>query len=256
MEQKDIALQKDNLPRHIAIIMDGNGRWAKQRGMERVMGHQAGAETVRRIVEECGRLGIPYLTLYAFSTENWNRPQQEVEALMRLLSASIRQEVPKLMENHVRLNAIGHLEDLPQVCREELAEACRLTANNDGLTLTLSLSYSGRSELKYCIRKLAQQVAEGTINPQDIEEQTISNTLYTAAMPDPDILIRTGGEQRISNFLLWQIAYAELFFTPVMWPDFNRQHLREIIWQYQNRERRFGKTSEQVQQTALPETQK
>ena len=238
------------MPRHIAIIMDGNGRWAQQRGMDRVMGHRAGAEAVRRIVEECGRLGIPFLTLYAFSTENWNRPQYEIEALMRLLSASIREEVPKLMENHVRLNAIGHLEDLPQVCQDELAEACRLTAPNDGITLTLSLSYSGRSELKYCMRKLAQQVTEGIINSQDIEEQTITENLYTAGMPDPDILIRTGGEQRISNFLLWQIAYAELFFTPVMWPDFNGQHLREIISQYQNRERRFGKTGEQVRNEA------
>ena len=238
------------MPRHIAIIMDGNGRWAQQRGMDRVMGHRAGAEAVRRIVEECGRLGIPFLTLYAFSTENWNRPQYEIEALMRLLSASIREEVPKLMENHVRLNAIGHLEDLPQVCQDELAEACRLTAPNDGITLTLSLSYSGRSELKYCMRKLAQQVTEGIINSQDIEEQTITENLYTAGMPDPDILIRTGGEQRISNFLLWQIAYAELFFTPVMWPDFNGQHLCEIISQYQNRERRFGKTGEQVRNEA------
>lgn len=236
------------MPCHIAIIMDGNGRWAQQRGMDRIMGHKAGAETVRHIVEECVRLGIPYLTLYAFSTENWNRPQYEVEALMRLLSSSIRQEVPKLKENHVRLNAIGHLEDLPQECREELEEACRLTTPNATLTLTLSLSYSGRSELTYGMRKLAQQAANGTLNPQDIDEQTISKSLYTADIPDPDILIRTGGEQRISNFLLWQIAYAELFFTPVMWPDFAGQHLQEIIYQYQNRERRFGKTSAQVQQ--------
>ena len=238
------------MPRHIAIIMDGNGRWAQQRGMDRVMGHREGVETVRRIVEECGKLHIPYLTLYAFSTENWNRPQYEVEALMRLMSAAIRSEVPKLMENHVRLNAIGHLEDLPQVCQDELAEACQLTAKNDGLTLTLSLSYSGRSELKYCMRALAQQVANGQLKPQDIEEQTITKHLYTAGMPEPDILIRTGGEQRISNFLLWQIAYAELFFTPVMWPDFSGQHLREIISQFQNRERRFGKTGEQVRNEA------
>ena len=238
------------MPRHIAIIMDGNGRWAQQRGMDRVMGHREGVETVRRIVEECGKLRIPYLTLYAFSTENWDRPQYEVEALMRLMSAAIRSEVPKLMENHVRLNAIGHLEDLPQVCQDELAEACQLTAPNDGITLTLSLSYSGRSELKYCMRALAQQVANGQLKPQDIEEQTITEHLYTAGMPEPDILIRTGGEQRISNFLLWQIAYAELFFTPVMWPDFNGQHLREIISQYQNRERRFGKTGEQVRNEA------
>lgn len=238
------------MPQHIAIIMDGNGRWAQQRGMDRVMGHREGVETVRRIVEECGKLHIPYLTLYAFSTENWNRPQYEVEALMRLMSAAIRSEVPKLMENHVRLNAIGHLEDLPQVCQDELAEACQLTAKNDGLTLTLSLSYSGRSELKYCMRALAQQVANGQLKPQDIEEQTITKHLYTAGMPEPDILIRTGGEQRISNFLLWQIAYAELFFTPVMWPDFSGQHLREIISQFQNRERRFGKTGEQVRNEA------
>jgi undecaprenyl diphosphate synthase len=247
---ENIVLQPDKMPQHIAIIMDGNGRWAQQRGMDRVMGHREGVETVRRIVEECGKLHIPYLTLYAFSTENWNRPQYEVEALMRLMSAAIRSEVPKLMENHVRLNAIGHLEDLPQVCQDELAEACQLTAKNDGLTLTLSLSYSGRSELKYCMRALAQQVANGQLKPQDIEEQTITKHLYTAGMPEPDILIRTGGEQRISNFLLWQIAYAELFFTPVMWPDFSGQHLREIISQFQNRERRFGKTGEQVRNEA------
>ena len=238
------------LPKHIAIIMDGNGRWAKQRGLDRMFGHKEGANAVRRIVETCGKLGIPYLTLYAFSTENWNRPKAEVDALMSLLVQAIRSEVQNLNANHVRLNAIGNLYDLPEQCRLELEEAIRTLSANDGLTLILSLSYSGRSELTYATKQIAEKVENGQLKSSEITAQTIQDNLYTANMPDPGILIRTGGEFRISNFLLWQCAYAEFFFSPVMWPDFNGEHLQEILSQYQNRERRFGKTSEQISNSA------
>ncbi len=240
------TLDSAKLPQHIAIIMDGNGRWAKQRGLDRIFGHREGANAVRRTVEEAGKLGIPYLTLYAFSTENWNRPRYEVEALMTLLVKSIREEVGNLKANNVRLNAIGNLDDLPNNCKKELLAAIETLSCNTGLTLTLSLSYSGRSELKYCISKIAQKIENKEIDSSQISDELIQENLYTHDLPDPDILIRTGGEQRVSNFLLWQIAYAELFFLPVMWPDFTGAHLREVIAQYQNRERRFGKTSEQL----------
>ena len=239
-------LDPNNMPKHVAIIMDGNGRWAKQRGMERVFGHREGTNAVRRIVRACGELQIPYLTLYAFSTENWNRPKAEVDALMTLLVQAIHDEVPELNRNRVRLNAIGHLTDLPQQCQEALSQAIADTAGNTGLTLTLSLSYSGRNELTRCMKAIAESVATGEIAPADIDEKFIAGYLDTALLPDPDILIRTGGEQRVSNFLLWQIAYAELFFSPVLWPDFDKAHLLDIIAQYQNRERRYGKTSEQI----------
>ena len=234
------------LPRHIAIIMDGNGRWAKQRGLNRVFGHKEGANAVRRIVEECGKTGIPYLTLYAFSTENWNRPQTEVNALMTLLSQAIRSEAENLHKSHVRLNAIGDLSALPEQCQKDLSEAIELLKENDGLTLTLALSYSGRSELTHCMREIARQAAAHEIDAEQINDDTIRQHLYTSDMPDPDIIIRTGGEVRISNFLLWQCAYSELFFSPVLWPDFTAENLREIIAQYMNRERRFGKISEQL----------
>lgn len=239
-------IQKEKLPKHIAIIMDGNGRWAKQRGLERMFGHQAGAEAVRRTVEEAGRLGIEYLTLYAFSTENWNRPKAEIDALMNLLVKAIQEEVDSLMANNVRLNAIGNLEDLPMNCQKELSNAIHTLQDNTGLTLTLSLSYSGRSELIHAMKEIAKSVEKGVLSADTITADTIEQALYTSTMPDPDILIRTGGEQRISNFLLWQLAYTELFFLPVMWPDFQGEHLRDVILQYQNRERRFGKTSEQI----------
>ena len=238
---------KNEKIQHIAIIMDGNGRWAKQRGMERVFGHKEGANAVRRVVEAAGKLQIPYLTLYTFSTENWNRPEAEVTALMSLLVSAIRNETENLIQNNVRLNAIGNLEDLPESCRKELMDAIAQTAHCTGLTLTLALSYSGRSELTRTARRIAQQVAEGHLSPEAVTDETIGNNLYTSDIPDPDILIRTGGEQRISNFLLWQLAYTELFFLPVMWPDFTEEHLREVIDNYLSRERRFGKTSEQVQ---------
>ena len=238
---------KNEKIQHIAIIMDGNGRWAKQRGLERVFGHKEGANAVRRVVEAVGKLQIPYLTLYTFSTENWNRPEAEVTALMSLLVSAIRNETANLIQNNVRLNAIGNLEDLPESCRKELMDAIAQTAHCTGLTLTLALSYSGRSELTRTARRIAQQVAEGHLSPEAVTDETIGNNLYTSDIPDPDILIRTGGEQRISNFLLWQLAYTELFFLPVMWPDFTEEHLREVIDNYLSRERRFGKTSEQVQ---------
>lgn len=243
---ENITIDPSKLPQHIAIIMDGNGRWAKQHGLDRIFGHREGANAVRRAVEETGKLGIPYLTLYAFSTENWNRPRYEVEALMTLLVKSIRNEVDNLNENNVRLNAIGNLDDLPDNCRQELRSAIEKLSRNTGLTLTLSLSYSGRSELKHCISKIAKKIENKEIRSSDISDEVVRENLYTHNLPDPDILIRTGGEQRVSNFLLWQIAYAELFFLPVMWPDFTGEHLREVISQYQNRERRFGKTSEQL----------
>ncbi len=237
---------KNTLPQHIAIIMDGNGRWAKEKGLDRVYGHQEGANTVRKILEETGKLGIPYLTLYAFSTENWNRPPAEVEALMTLLVRSIHNEIDNLMQNQVRLKVIGNIGDLPQTCQEELQNAIETTSHNTGITLTLALSYSGRWELIEAAKKIAQQVQTQKIDLDSIDEKTIADALNTSNIPDPDILIRTGGECRISNFLLWQIAYTELFFSPVMWPDFNEGDLHEIIAQFQSRERRFGKTSEQV----------
>ena len=240
------SMQKEKI-NHIAIIMDGNGRWAKQRGLERVFGHKEGANAVRRVVEEAGKLQIPYLTLYTFSTENWNRPEAEVKALMSLLVNAIRKETENLIQNNVRLNAIGNLDDLPESCRKELLDAIEQTSHCTGLTLTLALSYSGRSELTRAARHIAQQVADGCLTPDTITDETIGNNLYTNNIPDPDILIRTGGEQRISNFLLWQLAYTELFFLPVMWPDFTGDHLREVIDHFLSRERRFGKTSEQVQ---------
>ena len=246
MNERLNTIDTSRLPQHIAIIMDGNGRWAKQRGLDRTFGHKEGANTVRRILRECGRLGIPYLTLYAFSTENWNRPKAEVDALMSLLVSALHDELPQLMENQVRLNVIGNREDLPLPCRQGLDDAIRQTSENTRITLTLALSYSGRSELKKCISKIAEKIENQELSSKEITDKIIIQNLYTNTLPDPDILIRTGGEQRISNFLLWQIAYAELFFSPVLWPDFNEEHLRDIIVQYQSRERRFGKTSEQI----------
>ena len=233
-------------PQHIAIIMDGNGRWAKERGLERMYGHQAGADAVRRIVETTGKLQIPYLTLYAFSTENWNRPRNEVDALMTLLVSAIQNELDNLMQNQVRLNVIGNVDDLPEACQQELLAATHKTSQNKGLTLTLALSYSGRWEITRMVTQIAQLVENGQLAAKDITPEKIAATLNTFPLPDPDILIRTGGESRISNFLLWQIAYTELFFVDTKWPDFAENDLLKIILQFQNRERRFGKTSEQI----------
>jgi undecaprenyl diphosphate synthase len=235
------------VPRHIAIIMDGNGRWAKQRGLERASGHEAGADTVREIVRECGRRGVEVLTLYSFSTENWSRPQAEVDALMVLLERFLRDEQGELMGNQVRLRAIGQLDRLPPVVQHLLTAVADFTAGNDGLVLQLALSYGGRTELIDACQQLAREAAAGELDPADIDADAISNRLYTAGLPDPDLLIRTSGELRLSNFLLWQIAYAEIYVTDVLWPDFRAPHLDEAIEAFSRRQRRFGKTGAQVE---------
>lgn len=236
-----------NIPNHIAIIMDGNGRWAKKRGLPRIAGHSEGVESVRDIVEACGQLGVKYLTLYAFSTENWKRPKDEVSMLMRLLMRALRDETDKLYKNNVRVNAIGEIVSLPQEVQDELLEAIEKTKQNTGLNLLLALSYSGRWDLTQAVKKLALDIRDGNINPDQINDQTISNYLSTKNVPDPDLLIRTSGEFRISNFLLWQLAYSEIFISPCFWPEFRRNELYKAIANYQQRERRFGMVSEQVQ---------
>ena len=239
-------LKQGRLPAHLAIIMDGNGRWAKQQGKLRVFGHEHGVQAVRRTVENSARLGIRYLTLYAFSTENWNRPKMEVDTLMRLLVTSLRKEFESLNKNNIRLRAIGRLDTLPSKVHTELSEAIEQTAGNTGMTLTVALSYGSREELTSAFKALSVKVKNNIISPEKIDETVINDHLYTHDLPDVDLLIRTSGEHRISNFLLWQIAYAELYFTEVFWPDFGDEHLFEAIKSYQNRERRFGKTSEQL----------
>ncbi len=234
------------VPAHIAIIMDGNGRWAKQHGEHRVVGHANGVRSVRETLTGATEIGVKYLTLYAFSTENWNRPQDEVNALMDLLVKTVIDEMTELSEKGVRLNAIGDLHSLPQGCRTTLLDAIERTKNNTRITLTLALSYSARWEIIQMVQKVAARVATGELDPAQINEQIIGANLSTNGIPDPELLIRTSGEQRISNFLLWQIAYAELWFTPVFWPDFRKEHLYSAILDYQNRERRFGLISEQV----------
>ena len=245
MSYKDqIDLQK--LPRHIAVIMDGNGRWAKGKGKLRVFGHHNGVLSVRDVVEGAGDLGIEYLTLYTFSAENWSRPKFEVIAIMELLISTLNKEIAKLMKNNVRLNAIGDLNMLPDKCHKELNNAISKTSANTGLVLTLALSYSSRGEIVQAAKKLAAKVQSGELQPADINEKMFEDNLYTGGMPNPELLIRTSGEYRISNYLLWQIAYAELYFTAKLWPDFRREDLFEAILDYQKRERRFGMTSEQV----------
>lgn len=239
-------IDAQNIPAHVAVIMDGNGRWAKQRGGLRVFGHQSAITAVRDTVEAAAELGVKYLTLYTFSTENWNRPALEVTALMQLLVHTIRQETATLLKNSIRLQAIGDISSLPASCRRELAEAIELTKNGSRMTLLLALSYSGRWDLTQAAQRMAADVASGRLQPANITEGTISNYLVTAGIPDPELLIRTSGEQRISNFLLWQLAYTELYITELLWPDFRRQHFQEAILAYQRRERRFGKTSEQL----------
>ncbi|MDR2621204.1 MAG: isoprenyl transferase [Dysgonamonadaceae bacterium] len=235
------------LPVHIAVIMDGNGRWAQKNGMERFVGHQEGAVSVRKIVEAAGELGIKYLTLYAFSTENWNRPKEEVDALMTLLVTAVRRETKDLMANNVCLRAIGDIDRLPTLTRGELDACIEETKNNTGLNLILALSYSSKWELTEAVKKIAGEVKDGTLSLAQINEQIISNYLTTKDIPDPDLLIRTGGEFRISNYLLWQLAYAELYFTDTYWPDFRGENLYAAIVDYQKRERRFGRTGEQIQ---------
>jgi undecaprenyl diphosphate synthase len=235
-----------NIPRHIAVIMDGNGRWAKAKGRMRIFGHQAGVESVRDITEACAQLGVEYLTLYTFSTENWGRPNDEVSALMQILVQSLRKETRRLNDNDVRLHAIGQIERFPELCQNELREAIALTKDNTRLQLNLALSYSGRWDITQAVRKIAERARNGEINPADIDDAMISSELVTAGIPDPDLIIRTSGEMRISNFLLWQLAYSELYITDAFWPDFRRDELYKAIQSYQKRERRFGKVSEQI----------
>lgn len=245
MDLKD-QINVEKLPRHIAVIMDGNGRWAKTHGKPRVFGHRNGVKAVRETTEAAAELGVEYLTLYAFSTENWSRPQFEVNALMTLLVETLRKEIHTLNKNNIRLQAIGDLSKLPSRTHKALLEGIENTKNNTRMTLILALNYSAKWEIVEACRDLAQQVAQGSMQPEDIDEQAFAGALSTRDIPDPELLIRSSGETRLSNFLLWQLAYAELYFTPIYWPEFRKQHLYEAIIDYQSRERRFGKTSEQV----------
>jgi undecaprenyl diphosphate synthase len=236
----------NNLPRHIAVIMDGNGRWAKKKGALRIFGHRNAVQAVRDITEGCGEIGIKYLTLYAFSTENWGRPKEEVDGLMELLVSTLKQEIKTLMENQVKLITIGDTSNLPGDCQKNLEWAVNTTKNNSGLTLILALSYSGRWEITEAVKTIARKIKAGELNEAEVNEEMINRHLQTAGIPDPELLVRTSGEMRVSNFLLWQIAYSELYITPTLWPDFRKENLYEAIWAYQQRERRFGKTSEQL----------
>lgn len=239
-------IDKNNLPKHLAIIMDGNGRWAKNQGMMRVFGHEKGTKSVKQTVENCAKLGIEFLTLYAFSTENWNRPKIEVDTLMKLLVSSLKKELKTLQNNNIKLNAIGNLDTLPSGVKKELVEVIEKTQANTRMTLTLALSYGARDEIINAVKIISEKVKNNIISVDTIEESIINQHLYTHNMPDVDLVIRTSGEHRISNFLLWQIAYAEFYFTDVLWPDFNEQELHKALLSYQKRERRFGKTSEQI----------
>jgi undecaprenyl diphosphate synthase len=239
-------IDANNLPRHLAIIMDGNGRWAKQQGLLRAFGHESGTKSVKIIIESCARLGIENLTLYAFSTENWNRPKLEVDTLMKILIKSLKKELTTLQNNDIKLNTIGNLEKMPQSAQKELLDVIKKTKNNTKMTLTLALSYGSREEIINAVKNISNKVKNNIISVDSIDDSIINEHLYTQNLPDVDLLIRTSGEHRISNFLLWQIAYAELYFTDVLWPDFKEQNLYEAIISYQKRERRFGKTSEQI----------
>jgi undecaprenyl diphosphate synthase len=242
------GIDKERLPQHIAIIMDGNGRWAQEKGQDRLYGHYHGVESVRNIVEGCAELGIHYLTLYAFSTENWDRPQQEVEGLMALLVDTIRKEVPTLNKNNIRLHVIGDMNMLPKFAQDELQEALEMTSQNTGLNLVMALSYSSRWELVNAVKNIGLDVQSGKIDPTIINHETLEKYLTTSQFPDPELMIRTSGEYRISNFLLYQLAYAELYFTNTRWPDFRKENLYEAIIDFQARERRFGKTGQQIQE--------
>ncbi|HRO48082.1 isoprenyl transferase [Agriterribacter sp.] len=253
MSQLD-KIDKRQLPLHIAIIMDGNGRWAQEKGEDRLFGHYQGVESVRNIVEGCAELGIAYLTLYAFSTENWDRPEPEVTGLMELLAETIRREVSTLNKNNIKLHLIGNIEMLPEYARKGLEEAIDLTKNNTGLTLIIALSYSSRWELVQAVKAIAGDVQAGKISPDQIDQNTLRHYLATSAFPDPELMIRTSGEYRISNFLLYQLAYAELYFTDTRWPDFGKEHLYEAILNFQQRQRRFGKTGGQIQRESATDT--
>ena len=240
------TIDRNNIPKHIAVIMDGNGRWAKQKGAMRIFGHRNAIQAVREAIEGSGELGVNYLTLFSFSTENWSRPKEEVDALMDLLVQTIVAETGLMMKENVRLNAIGDLESLPKPTYDKLIEVMQQTSANTGLTVNLALSYSGQWELTKAAQRIAQKVSEGKLSPGEITQQTLADHLDTAGIPDPELMIRTSGEYRISNFLLWQLAYTELYFSDVLWPDFRKEHLFAAIEDYQKRERRFGKTGEQV----------
>ncbi|MEI6949103.1 isoprenyl transferase [Paraflavisolibacter sp. H34] len=246
MQDQLQQIDKNRLPRHIAIIMDGNGRWAKEQGQDRLFGHYQGVESVRNIVEGCAELGVGYLTLYAFSTENWDRPEYEVIGLMELLVKTIRGEVESLKKNNIRLHVIGDMNMLPDYARRELQEALEITSTSTGLNLIMALSYSGRWELLNAVKNIAHEVEKGQLAVEAIDQSILEKYLCTSEFPDPELMIRTSGEYRISNFLLYQLAYAELYFTQVRWPEFRKQNLYEAILDYQSRERRFGKTSEQL----------
>lgn len=240
------SINKNNIPKHVAIIMDGNGRWAKQHGEDRIFGHHEGVNSVREIVEACGEIGVKFLTLYAFSTENWNRPKEEVDALMELLVSTISMETPNLHKKGVKLDVIGDIQSLPASCQKELQESIDLTAQNTTVTLVLALSYSSKWEITDAFKKIARRIESGELKSGDITSRLIDENLNTKNIPDPELMIRTSGEHRISNFLLWQLAYAEFYFTDVLWPDFRKDEFYKAIISYQNRERRFGKTSEQI----------
>lgn len=239
-------LDRNNIPQHIAIIMDGNGRWAQKKGAMRIFGHRNALAAVRDSIEICAEIGVKYLTLYAFSTENWSRPQDEINALMEILINSITDEVPTMMKNNIQLSSIGDINSLPPSAQAKLKEAKELTGKNTGLTVFLALSYSGRWEIENALKEIVKKVVEGQLNIEAIDQQVIADHLNTKGVPDPELLIRTSGELRISNFLLWQLAYTELYFTELLWPDFRREHLLEAVLDYQRRERRFGKTTAQI----------
>ncbi|MDD7182794.1 isoprenyl transferase [Peptostreptococcus anaerobius] len=240
MKQNYYDIDIEKIPNHIAIIMDGNGRWAKSKFMPRTYGHKVGVETIRKIVKECSRLGVKYLTLYAFSTENWKRPQEEVSALMGLLVTYLKNELDELHKNNVKILTIGDISKLPDVCVDELEKSIEKTKNNTGVTLSLALNYGSRDDIKKAVREISKDVSDGKISVEDIDDEMISKHLYTKNIIDPDLVIRTSGEQRLSNFLLWEIAYSEFYFTDIHWPDFDEENLQKAIYSYQKRDRRFG----------------
>ena len=240
------SINQSSIPLHVAIIMDGNGRWAKQQGEDRIFGHHEGVNSVREIVEACGEIGVKFLTLYAFSTENWNRPKEEVDGLMELLVGTISMETKNLNDKGVRLEAIGDLKSLPEICQHQLQESINITSKNNKVTLILALSYSSKWEITNSVKEIAKEIAKGTLLPSEITSELIDSHLNTRLWPNPELMIRTSGERRISNFLLWQLAYAEFYFTDVLWPEFRKNDFFKAIISYQNRERRFGKTSEQL----------
>ncbi|NBU04828.1 MAG: isoprenyl transferase [Sphingobacteriia bacterium] len=240
------SINQSSIPQHVAIIMDGNGRWAKQQGEDRIFGHHEGVNSVREIVEACGEIGVKFLTLYAFSTENWNRPKEEVDGLMELLVGTISMETKNLNDKGVRLEAIGDLKSLPEICQHQLQESINITSKNNKVTLILALSYSSKWEITNSVKEIAIEIATGTLLPSEITSELIDSHLNTRLWPNPELMIRTSGERRISNFLLWQLAYAEFYFTDVLWPEFRKDDFFKAIISYQNRERRFGKTSEQL----------